>query len=421
MVSQSFTLADGTRLLIRQPTPSELPSLSDFISETHESPGLGAWAGDALSGRHPEIPRDNAIIAATSDGHIVGSVILIPQQWHYGISTIPVGQLEAIGVAPAYRRQGLARALLAATHTLSSQQGQLLQAVVGPPNLYRRFGYSYALRFRGGHVLRAERNLPVVGGYTARLANLEDVQALLALAEVAGERLVLRRHSDAARWAYDLQGHSPNSDAAVRLDLVCASDGAPLAYARSFPAPWEGELSVIELALGQGDLAKVAAVLVAHWRKRHGAALKSVAWELDPENPLFVAVKAHLEPPRRPSAWYLRAPNLPALFVRIAPTLAARLARAGYTPGTMTLAISTYDGGVRLALSDAGVTVSDWEGAWHEADLALPVDALLALITGYRGLEVLLDDYPDLLVDPAAMSLVTALFPPGPSHVVPLG
>jgi hypothetical protein len=180
-------------------------------------------------------------------------------------------------------------------------------------------------------------------------------------------------------------------------------------------------LSVIELALGEGDPAELAAALLAHWRERHGAALKLVAWELDPEHPLFVAVKAHLEPPRRPSAWYLRAPNLPALFARIAPTLAARLARARYAPGATTLVISTYDGGVRLAFSDAGVTVSDWKGAWHEADLALPVDALLALITGYRGLEALLDDYPDLLVDPAATSLVTVLFPPGASHVVPLG
>lgn len=421
MISQSFTLADGTRLLIRQPNPSDLPSLNDFISETHESPGLAAWAGDALSGRHPETPSDSAIIAVTSDGQIVGSVILIPQHWHYGVSAIPVGQLEAIGVAPAHRRQGLARALLAATHALSNRQGQLLQAIVGPPNLYRRFGYSYALRFRGGRVLSTERKLPAVGGYTARPARLEDILALLALGQAAGERLSLSRHIDTARWAYDLQGHSSDSDAAVQLDLVRASDGAPLAYTRSFPVPWEGELSVIELALGEGEPAEIAAVLLAHWRKRYGAGLKSVAWELDPEHPLLVALKAYLEPPRRPSAWYLRAPNFPALLTRIAPTLAARLSRAGYAPGATTLAISTYDGGMRLAFNDAGVTVSDWAGAWHEADLALPVDALLALLTGYRELEALLDCYPDVLVDSAVTPLVTVLFPPGASHIVPLG
>ncbi|HMQ31342.1 MAG TPA: GNAT family N-acetyltransferase [Chloroflexaceae bacterium] len=421
MVSQSFTLADGKRLLIRQPTPSELPSLNDFISEIHESPGLGSWAGDVLSGRHPETPSDSAIIAVTTDGQIVGSVILVPQHWHYGVSIIPVGQLEAIGVAPAYRRQGLARALLAATHVLSNQQGQMLQAIVGPPNLYRRFGYSYALRFRGGRVLSAEHKLPAASGYTARLARLEDIPSLLALNELAGERLSLRRQIDAARWAYDLQGHSPASDAAVQLDVVCASDGAPLAYTRSFPMLWESELSVIELALGEGEPAKIAAALLAHWRKRHGVGLKSVAWELDPEHPLFVALWDHLETSRRPSAWYLRASNLPVVLARIAPTLAARLFRAGYAPEGITLAISTYDSGVHLAFNDAGVTVSDWEGAWYEADLALPLDALLPLITGYRGLEALLDSYPDLLVDSTVIPLVTTLFPPGQSHIVPLG
>jgi hypothetical protein len=56
---------------------------------------------------------------------------------------------------------------------------------------------------------------------------------------------------------------SPDSDAALLLDLVLAADGMPPAYARSFPTPWDGELAVIELALGSGDPAEAFGALAA--------------------------------------------------------------------------------------------------------------------------------------------------------------
>jgi ribosomal protein S18 acetylase RimI-like enzyme len=292
MFPQTFALAVGERLTIRPPAPHELPALFAFVAETHDSPALGAWARDALSGRHPEMTPDSALVAVAGDG-------LIPQLWQYASAALPVMQLEAIGVAPAYRGRGLARAMLAAAEGLAQQQGQLLLAIVGPPNLYRRFGYSYALRFRGGRALAAD-TVPPTGSATARQATLHDIPALQALDAAANGRLLLRRAISAARWAYDLAGHSPDSDAALQIDLVLDQSGAPLAYARSFPAPWDGELGVVELALGAGDPAEVARALVAAWRARHGHTLAQIAWELDEAHPLFAALDTQLSPPRRP-------------------------------------------------------------------------------------------------------------------------
>lgn len=420
MFPQTIVLASGEQLTIRPPAPHELPALFAFVAEIHESPALGAWAHDALSGRHPEMTPDSALVAVAADGQLAASVVLIPQQWRYGTVTLPVTQLEAIGVAPAYRHQGLARTLLAAAERLARQHGQLLQAIIGPPNLYRRFGYSYAVRFRGGRTLAADA-VPPTGSATARPATLHDIPALQRLDAAANSRLLLRRAISAARWAYDLVGHSPDSDAALQLDLVLDQQGAPLAYARSFPMPWDGELVVVELALGAGDPAEVAQALVATWRAQHGDALAQVVWELDEAHPLFAALDAQLSPPRRPSAWYLRAPDLPALLARLAPALWKAFAAAGDPPAPTMLALSTYGGGLALELSTTSLTVAPWAGAWHEADAALPPEALLMLVTGYRSLDTLVEQFPDVLASSEAAALLRRLFPPRPSHVLPLG
>lgn len=420
MFPEIFPCADGESLTIRVLAPHELPALVEFITVIHESPALGAWARDALSGLHPEMTHDCALVAVTPENEIVGSVVLIPQRWQYGPVTLPVGQFEAIGVAPAYRRRGLAHALMDAAHRLSAGRDHVLQAVVGAPNLYRRFGYTYALRFRGGRTLDVERMPHPDADLIVRPAEAADCAALVALSAAAAARLLLRPLLDETRWEYDLAGHSPDSDAAMQIDLVCTPTGTPIAYARSFPTPWDGELVVTELALQPGAAASVAAALLAGWRTRYGDDLTRIAWELDPEHPLFGAFEALLSPPRRPSAWYLRTPDLPALLAHLLPAFRQRLA-AAQPVDVETLTISMYGAGITLTITPEALTAVPWEGEWHEADAALPPDALLMLVMGYRGLDALLDNYPDVLVSPAAAKLLAALFPPQESQIVPLG
>jgi hypothetical protein len=90
MVPQTFVSTDGERMSIRPTAAHELPALIDFVAATHESPALGAWARYALSGRHPELRPDSALVAVVDDGQIVGSVVLVPQTWRYGPVTLPV-------------------------------------------------------------------------------------------------------------------------------------------------------------------------------------------------------------------------------------------------------------------------------------------------------------------------------------------
>lgn len=419
MISRIFALADGEPLTLRPPTANEISALIAFVSDIHDSPALGAWLRDALSGRHPAMARDCVICAVTADGQLTGAVALIPQRWQYGTVTLPIGQLEAISVAPAYRRRGVARALITAAHQLSRRRGHLLQAIVGQPHLYRRFGYTYALRFRGGRALTLENAPPPPAALIVRPAASVDIPALMALNAVAGDQLHIRTQLDTTRWQYDLSGHSPDSDAALRIDLVCTADGTPHGYARSFPAPWDGELTVTELACAGELSAEISATLTAAWRARFGPDLTSIAWELDEAHPLFTALNERLSPPRRPSAWYLHAPDLPALLAHISPVLLARLSAAATELDRVT--ISTFGGGVTIAKGQARLTVTPWAGEWHEADAAFPAEALLQLITGYRGLAELLDCYPDVLVSQAAAPLLEILFPRRPSHVVPLG
>jgi hypothetical protein len=138
----------------------------------------------------------------------------------------------------------------------------------------------------------------------------------------------------------------------------------------------------------------------------------------------------------RPSAYYLRVPDVPDFLRRVGPVLERRLAASSVAGHTADLRLSFYRDGVRL-LIDAGrlKSVEAWpvprdtvglEFALPSADprrasAMLPGLTFLQLLFGYRSLEELEAAFPDCAVRGSEnRAVVNALFPKEPSLVWPV-
>jgi putative acetyltransferase len=81
---------------------------------------------------------------------------------------VPAVALAPLAVAPAYRRQGVAEALVQAAHEQLESAGVVLSFVLGDPAFYNRFGYDAAVarNFDSPYAGDNFMALPLQGGLT---------------------------------------------------------------------------------------------------------------------------------------------------------------------------------------------------------------------------------------------------------------
>jgi predicted N-acetyltransferase YhbS len=132
-------------LVLRQAGPGDLESLVDFHQRIQ---GEGEWTRTLVDGDHPTTRiEDFTLIKDTHSGEIVSSMCMIPQTWSYAGLPFRVARLEMVSTDPAYRWQGLVRAQFEQLHRQCAAREIPVQVVVGRPWIYRKFGYTQALRY----------------------------------------------------------------------------------------------------------------------------------------------------------------------------------------------------------------------------------------------------------------------------------
>ncbi|QNE32719.1 N-acetyltransferase [Sphingomonas sp. NBWT7] len=99
-------------------------------------------------------------------GETVGAVVFSRMAVSVNDRPVAAVALAPIAVAPAYRRQGVADALIHAAHERLEAAGVVLSFVLGDPAFYARFGYdaavarNFASPYAGEHLMA----LPLQGG-----------------------------------------------------------------------------------------------------------------------------------------------------------------------------------------------------------------------------------------------------------------
>lgn len=99
-------------------------------------------------------------------GGIIGAVVFSRMEVTVGGQAVPSVALAPLAVAPAYRRRGIADALVHAAHERLEAAGVVLSFVLGDPDFYGRFGYDPAVarNFDSPYAGEYFMALPLQGG-----------------------------------------------------------------------------------------------------------------------------------------------------------------------------------------------------------------------------------------------------------------
>ena len=164
-----------------------------------------------------------------------------------------------------------------------------------------------------------------------------------------------------------------------------------------------------------GIPAASTALALLQWCKTHVGGDLILGW---PAESTLLQVARSLGSTLCPAdQWLLRATDLPQLLQKLAPLLAARVARSSYAGLTAELTLNLFRqayllrfvAGELIRVESLGFV--DASMGADGGDLCIPSDALMRLLLGYRSLDELADAWPDMVVRPARRHLWQVLWP----------
>ena len=450
-MSDSFGLPQnlGDGLLLRWATPTDTDALAAFNVHIHsdnpEKPEtwLAHWTKDLMRGDHPTTNANDftIVIDENAGGKIVSTLNIISQTWQYEGIPFGVGRPELVATDPEYRRRGLVRAQMTAVHAKSAARGELVQAITGIPWYYRLFGYGMALDLFGGRPFLWDKpgnHKPVeTEPYQIRPATEADWPLLNQLYAENNKGSLLSRVRDEATWRYELTIPHPDSSYARQFLVVetatsdtDSSNSQPVAYLEY--KQWGPVYVVREFGVMLGHSWRDIGLFVTRYFKKMGDALYEkeekrllgVSFLLGREHPLYEAFGRQLEPQRRPYAWYIRVPDLPAFLRHITPALEQRLAESILAGHSGTCRVNLYQQQFTLIFEQGKLKeIGSYEPKHVEdGDIHFPDSTFLHVLFGKNSLDELFETHADCYApNPEAEILFRILFPKKPSWVVPMG
>ena len=388
----------GGGLELRTIGPDDIDETADLL----EARGEPADAEDLrLVLDDPEGGRLGTAVVV--DGaRVVATATLLDERLVLGGYDIPAGQVELVATATSHEGRGLARALMHWCHERSTQRGHLAQVMIGIPNFYRRFGYSYALPMPRGHQLSEAVTAPE--SLVVRRASARDIPAMAAL-------------QDAEQAAAGLQ--MPHSPACWRW-LVARSGSEQWVAERKGKLVAVGRLVPEEVALGEvaATEADGAVALLAHAASLVGDGALTV--QPRGQGVAHDALVPFLDQGGAQEWYYARIADLAGLISHLGPLLGSRFESAGLDDGEADNArnrvlLSTYDRHIAFDIAPQGVSNLSVGGRMQapvsRGGSGLAAESVPGLLFGPYGAIGLEEREPDCWLG-RQRELMSALFPP---------
>ena len=331
------------------------------------------------------------------DRRVVSIATLLDETLRLGGTELPTGQVEMVATARDAEGRGYVRALMERCHALSEARDHVVQVMIGIPNFYRQFGYSYSIPMHPwATVGTRDPKLPTVDGYSTAAATASEVADCRALQEAAQLPFDVSMPHSTDCWGWLLR-HSSSKQALVR-----DASGSAVAVARVYD-DGEGSVDMGEVA---SSSAEATQALLSHALDVAGPD-GAVRVNLRPNVPGLSTSTTETE---RADWYYTRISDPATLLTAMSPVLLHRLHEAGLDQGEAL--ISYFRRHVRLAWADGKLTVTPggpMQAPVYAGGSGVPEDALGSLLFG-GGAESLESRFPDCYLGRQA-DLMTVLFP----------
>ncbi len=434
-------LGDG--LILRRASVEDAESLADINSRMHSDEGpdkpdlrIAAWVRDLVAQPHPTLkPADFTIVEETSTGRIVSTLCSIPQTWTFDGIEFGVGRPELVCTLPEFRRRGLVRTQMEEVHKWGDERGELVQVITGIPNYYRQFGYDMALNI-GGRRYGFEPQVPALKNgaiepFLIRRAEEKDIDFVLQLYTETQKRFAISCKRTPENFRYEIDGQSIDNINHFELMVIEVEEGGRVGYFLHTNMLWGGGVYAIgyELIKGVSWLDVSPSVVRYLWQKgaeyagRDSQPRTTFGFGLGEDHPVYEALEDRLPAQRKPYAYYVRVPDVPAFLRKVRPALEKRLAESVMAGHTGELKLSFYRNGVRMVFEHGKIVIIESlqvvDGV--SMDAGFPDLTFLHLLFGHRSLDELRHAFTDCYWEnQTGRVLLNALFPKRISDVYPI-
>ncbi len=421
-------LVDG--LILRWGTPADTSKLVDFHERIQ---GQGAWTRILCDGDHPTTNATCFTIIEEAKSHnIVSSMCYIPQVWTYGGTPFKTARLDMVSTDPDYRMQGLARKQFDLIHSRTASQGYLLHAVVGRPWVYRRLGYTLALPYGGGSQISKRMVSPLAEGqtelFTIRDASLDDndIPFMVGLYKESLQSSLVGCVREVPVWEYEMSKRGTPAER-TQHRIIVDQDGNKIGFLLHAPAIEDGALLAYRFQLipSASYLDVTPAVLRylarigESYAAQAGAPYETLSLGMEPGHPIHRLTRDMLGRTNRPYAWYVRLPNLPSFIARIVPVLQRRVERSFFPGYSGTLHLGFFEDSKGLFITFTGGAITGLGLCKAERfPTSMPLESFVKLLFGYRSVEELEQDYPEVQLTNMSRLLLETLFPKMQSSVL---
>ena len=460
LASPAFAEPLGDGLVRRWSTAADTPKIGELMGTVFRDPEdelpRPAAVHEATVLMRPDhpytTPQDVAVVEDTSrpGAPLVACTFLWRHRWSYAGVEFGVTRPEIVATDAAYRRRGLARAVMQMIHARGDSEGRPLSVITGIPYFYRQFGYEYVLDLGGGRTTY----LPLVPDATQdereecslSSATAEDVPAMAAMYAAGRADSLVWHEAEERYWRWAIEIWDDPSVRDVRYDrngvgtrywTIRDARGNVCGWARLPIRRWDSDLHIEELVFApDADIPALAPSLLRRLRdhaeatpdrRPAGSTCTGIRFEMGPHHPLYEVLGPALTPREHPPyAWYVRVPDVGGFLRLVTPVLEERLRHSPLRGLTGEATIDLYRQGLALRFDRGALTaVEPWQRADPQDDedtsLSCPPLVFLKLVLGDRSIDELAATYPDVIVRDDSRLLVDTLFPRVRSTVAPLG
>lgn len=419
-------LGDG--LVLRWCTPADASKLVDFHERIQ---GQGAWTRVLCDGNHPTTNASCfTVVEDAETGEVASSMCYIPQVWTYGGIPLRTARLEMVSTDPGFRMRGLARKQFDLIHTHTAARGYLLDVVVGKPWVYRKLGYTLALPYGGGAEISKQSVTPLPDGqselFSVREASPDDIPFMKSLYGEPVKSYLVACVREAPVWRFEMLTRGSLMER-TQHRIIVDRDGNRTGFLLHAPKLEDGTLLAYRFNLvpGASYLDATPAVLRylactgETYAAKSGTPFETLSLGMEPDHPIHRLTRDMLRRTIRPYAWYVRLPDLPSFVQTIAPVMERRI-QTSLLPGySGTLYIGFHEGRQGLYVKFTGGAVTGAGMCQAERfQTAMPLESFVKLVFGYRSVDELEEDYPEVQLTGMSRLLLETLFPKKQSAVL---
>lgn len=373
-------------------------------------PGEGVdILGKRLYANHPEMTPRNFF--ALWDGDLmVATLNLIPMTWSLGGTPLKVAEMGLVGTHPEYRHGGLQRMLNKEFDRRLREEGYHLAAIEGIPYFYWQFGYEYSVPLDEWATIPLTK-LPAGEAPNISPLKPEEIPRAMNLLEATQRKHLVHCIRSPEEWATQeksgIVGEHPSKTYAVRRG------GEIVAYFR---------VSVENKAVLLHEITETdgaASALVAAFLRRLGE--ESGASEL-------ISRESYVEPfdeylftlgasKRRPYGWQMKIIDPYRILERITPVFEERIKQSTLKGYSGTLPLNLYGVTVTLTLDNGAVVSVRQSASQQKGDILVNPRIFPKMLLGYRSIDELEAEYPDVRIKPEYKPIMEILFPKGNGHI----